>query len=501
MRQKSGERAVVLGGGMAGLLAARVLADFYSCVTVVDRDVLGATSAPRRGVPQGRHVHVLAAGGLPVLETLLPGLTCELVDQGASLVDAQRDVRWWVNGHRLSPGGQDRTATLCVSRPLLEAAVRARIRALAPVEVRDRTDVVGLTATADGRRVTGARLLRAADGSAEEHLPAELVVDATGRGSRAPVWLAELGYERPTEERVPIDVCYATRPYRLPPGALQDAGVLVAPFPGRLRGAALARTEGDGCLVTLAGILGERPPTEPSAWLEWAGSLWSQDVCAAVRHAEPLGDPVAFRFPASVRRRYDRLRSLPEGLLVIGDAVCSLNPFYGQGMTVAALEARALADLLAGGRSPSPQRYARTIARTLEPAWQMTAGGDLAFPAVPGRRTARQRLLGSYVARVQRAAADDPELTRCFVRVAGLVDPPQTLLRPAVLRSLLVHAHVPGRRSSGAPSDAVQAAQILAAALIAPVTAAGTAGALALLIRRWRRRGPRVTGPGSRTQR
>ena len=493
MQQRIGERAVVLGGGLAGLLAARVLADAYEHVSLVDRDALGTDVAPRRGVPQGRHVHVLAAGGLQVLEEHFPGLTTELAGWGAPVLDAQRDVRWFVSGHRLAAGGRGSTMTVSASRPLLEALVRARVRALPSVEIRDRTDVVGLVAVDGGRRIAGVRLLRAADGSAEEHLGADVVVDATGRASRTPAWLIELGYEPPAEDRVRIDLCYATRPYRPRSGALHGtSGILVAPLPGRPRGAALARVEDGRCLVTLAGILGERPPTDPAAWVAWAGSLWSDDLARVLRDAEPLGDPVAFSFPASVRHRYERLRHLPDGLLVIGDALCSLNPFYGQGMSVAALEAQALAELLKGGRRPSPRRYYRAVARVVEPAWQMTAGGDLAFPGVPGRRTARQRLLGAYLVRLHQAAADDPELARGFIRVAGLVDAPVALLRPATLRSVLTAARRRRRRSSrGAPARpgvALPVVLFLCAALIVPVTTVLGATALAVLIRRVRRR-------------
>ncbi|MGY1669145.1 FAD-dependent monooxygenase [Geodermatophilus sp. SYSU D00710] len=496
MQQRIGERAVVLGGGMAGLLAARVLADAYDRVTVVDRDALDEGPAPRRGVPQGRHVHVLGAGGLQVLEDCFPGLSAELAARGVPLLDAQRDVRWFVDGHRLAGGGRGRTVTVSASRPLLEAVVRGRVRTLPTVEVRDRTDVVGLVAAADGRRIAGVRLLRAADGSAEEHLAADLVVDATGRGSRSATWLADLGYQRPPEERVPIDLCYATRSYRPRPEALHGAlGILVAPFPHQHRGAALAMVEDGRCLVTLAGVLGERPPTDPAAWTGWAGSLWSGAVAAALRDAEPDGAAVAFRFPASVRRRYEWLSGLPDGLLVIGDALCSLNPFYGQGMTVAALEAQALAALLRAGRTPSPRRYFRAVARVVDPAWQMTAGGGLAFPGVPGRRTARQRLLGAYVARLHRAAVDDPELTRSFVRVAGLLDPPAALLRPSVLRSVLAAGR---RRAPDAPARAGVAlgtVLFLGAALTVPVVIIVGVTAVALVIRRSRQRTPASAVP------
>ena len=226
MGRQIGDRAVVLGASLAGLLAARVLADAYGQVTVIDRDELPELAMHRRGVPQGRHVHALAARGQQALEELFCGLTAELVAHGVPAGDMLADARLYFSGHRLrqAPTG---LGLLCASRPVLEGHARARVRALPNVAFLDRCDVVGLAATPDGRRVTGARLLRRADSSAEQVLDADLVVDATGRGSRTPLWLQGLGYPRPETEQVRIGLGYATRTYRLPPDALDgDLAIL-----------------------------------------------------------------------------------------------------------------------------------------------------------------------------------------------------------------------------------------------------------------------------------
>jgi 2-polyprenyl-6-methoxyphenol hydroxylase-like FAD-dependent oxidoreductase len=432
MQEALGDRAVVLGGSMAGLLAARVLADAYADVVVVERDELPHAAAHRRGVPQSRHIHGLLARGQQALEELFDGLTAELVDLGAPAGDMLADMRAYFGGHRLQPGPSGLLAVQA-SRPMLEACLRARVRTVPCVEFLDRCDVVGLTTTSDGGRVTGARVVRRLAGSAEQTLTADLVVDATGRGSRTPAWLEMLGYPPPPVERVRIGIGYASRTYRLLPGLLDgDLGVLNAATPDRPRGGALAAMEDDRFIVTLYGILGDHPPTDPAGFADFAATLQFPDINDALREAEPLDEPVPFRHPASVRHRYERLSRFPEGLLVIGDALCTFNPIYGQGMSVVALQALALRAHLQQQTRPQPVRFFRRIGRVVDVPWSMATGGDLAFPNVVGQRTMQMRLLNGYLAKLHAGAAHDPHLGRAFVRVAGLVDPPQALLAPGV---------------------------------------------------------------------
>lgn len=437
------DRAIVLGGSIAGLLAARVLAETHVEVIIVDRDHLGPEAEPRRGVPQARHLHGLLARGQELLEELFPGLTAELVAGGAPVGDMLGNSRVCFGGHRFRQGPSGLTA-LCVSRSTLEAAVRRRVLALPAVHVLGGRDVVGLT-TSRARRVVGARVIARADGSAEEQLPGDLVVDATGRGSRLPRWLETIGSPPPEQERIDIGVGYASRRYRLPPGALgKDLVLLSAPTPARPRGGGLSLIEGDQCLVTLMGVLGDHPPTDPDGFERFAADLALPDVRDALNHAEPLDDPVAFHYPSSTRRRYDRLTRFPDGLAVLGDAVCALNPIYGQGMTVAALEAAALRRHLASGRTPRPRSYLRDIGRISGVAWNMALGADLSFPDVQGPRTPATQLLGWYIGRVQTGATHDPRLGRAFLRVTTLVDPPPMLLRPSVLvRAITANAPSP----------------------------------------------------------
>jgi 2-polyprenyl-6-methoxyphenol hydroxylase-like FAD-dependent oxidoreductase len=431
---------------MAGLLTATVLSRAYGSVTIVERDVLPAGPEHRRGVPQSRHVHALQPSGARILEELLPGLRAEMVAAGALQGDLLGDIRWLFAGRRLSRTDIGQPLVFC-GRPLLEDRVRARVRELPGVEFADGQDVVGLTASADRRRVTGVRV--GAQGSADRVVGADLVVDTTGRGSRAPRWLQELGYEPPAVERMAVDVGYATRSYRIPEGFLGgDRLVLHGWTPHSPRGGGVVAIEGGVHLVTLMGLLGDYPPTDPKAFEEFAETLHFPDVVDAMRAGEPLDDAVAFRYPANVRRRYERVRDFPDGLLVLGDAVCAFNPIYGQGMTSSALQARALGRLLAGGQAPHWRSFFRAAAAAVDDPWNTTTGSDLVFPGVKGRRTPRIRFVNAYLARLHAAAETDPSLSEAFVRVAGLVAPPQSLLRPDRAVKVLLGG---GRRAKARP--------------------------------------------------
>jgi 2-polyprenyl-6-methoxyphenol hydroxylase-like FAD-dependent oxidoreductase len=445
MTDEIADHAVVLGGSITGLLAARVLADAYDRVTVVDRDELAPGATARRGAPQGRHIHGLLARGQQALEELFPGLVAELTRRGAPAGDVLGDARLLLGGHRLARTDAG-LVVLSVSRPLLEDRIRARVRALPGVRFAPPSDAVGLRCSPDRRRVTGARLLRRADASAEEVIDASLVVDATGRGSRAPAWLETLGFGQPKVDRIRVDVGYVTRRYRLSSDALGgDIACVHGPTPDRPRGGALARLEDDIWILTLFGLLGDHPPKDRDGFDAFAASLRFSDLQDAVGAAEPIDGPAAYRFQANVRRRYERMGRFPDGLLVMGDASCSFNPIYGQGMTVAALQALALRDHLTPGTVPCSAHVLRALARVIDDPWEMAIGADLSVPGVDGRRTPGRRIAGAYVRRLQAAAAHDPALARAFMRVTGLVDRPDAILRPAIaLRALR-----PRRRASG----------------------------------------------------
>jgi 2-polyprenyl-6-methoxyphenol hydroxylase-like FAD-dependent oxidoreductase len=416
MSNHHSDRAVVLGGSIAGMLAAAALAQRYSSVTVVERDVLPrpGNRDHRRGVPQGRHVHGLLPQGLRIVEELLPGFTERVLAAGGHQGDILGNTRWYLNGLPLRQAHTG-LAALSASRPLLEGSVRDLALALPNVTLLDGHDVVGVCA--DGGGVTGARVT-SLHGGGSRVMPAGLVVDATGRGSRAPRWLADLGLPVPAEEAVRIDLAYTSRLFDVPDELFDgDIVVVTARFPGQHRSSVMQRLEGGRALVTLAGVQGERAPADLAGFTAYAESLPVSATADVVRAATPAGDAVAFRYPTYVRRRYEQLETVPDGLLVLGDAACAFNPVYGQGMSVAAMCAGALRT------SVEPAAFFAAQAALLDAPWTLAVRADVEGPSEPLRR-------------LQLAAVHDAELAEAFIRVTALVDPPSALSAPWIAQRL-----------------------------------------------------------------
>lgn len=434
-----GNHAIVLGASMSGLLAARVLSDFYRTVTVVERDSLPGEPVNRRGVPQGRHVHALLGRGGQIIDELFPGFLRDLVDAGGVSLDDGDFSKIYVSfgGHTLVRSGvsrQPEAATYLSSRPFLEYHVRRRLYAVANVTILEGHDVVDLIPTADRTRIVGVQVARHADGS-EQRLTADLVVDAMGRGSRTPVLLERLGYQRPTEDHVVVHTTYSSQLLRIPPGLVEQL-VVIGAAPGRPTGLFLSSYENDQWMFTVWGMLDNEPPCDRAGMLEFAYSYAPPHVWAAARAGEPLGDVVRHRMPWSQWRRYDKLQRFPDGLVVCGDAICSFNPVYGQGMTVGALGALALRDCLRSGTHDLARRYFRKAAKSIAIAWRSAAGTDLAFPEVEGRRTLATRAGNRIADWVLGVCSYDVVVAEKFFRVNNFLDPPSRLLHPTFIFAL-----------------------------------------------------------------
>ena len=425
--------AIVIGGSMAGLLAARVLSDHFAQVTLIERDLLPAQVEQRRGIPQGRHTHGLLASGRNVLEELFPGISEALLKSGAVAGDIMRDSRWFFEGACLSRATSGLNGLL-MTRPLLEAAVRQRVLANPKVVRCDGVTVQELVVDRKAGRVTGVR----ADA---QTLSGDLVVDAMGRGSHSPQWLEQLGYEKPSKEAVHIALGYTTRFFRRQLTDLKgDMAVVIPPTPEGKCGGVMLAQEGHRWTVTLIGYFGKYAPAELDGFIAFASTLPARYIHEIVSRNEPLGDAVTARFPASVRRRYEWLQRFPAGYLVFGDALCSFNPIYGQGMSVAALQAVELGKALASADADAglAKIFFRRAAKVVDIPWNIAVGSDLRIPETVGPRTAGVKLINWYISKLHKAGRSDPVPALAFLKVANLLAPAPSIMHPRVAVRVLL---------------------------------------------------------------
>ncbi|MET7453516.1 FAD-dependent oxidoreductase [Streptomyces sp. NPDC005574] len=429
--------AVVLGGSLAGMLAARALASVAERVVVIERDALPAGPEPRRGLPQARHVHQLWSGGARALEDLLPGVTERLREAGAHRLPVTTDMV------ALSPKGwyrrwdESHFMLLC-GRDLLDATVRAQVLADDRVELVDRAEVLGVEGTDAG--VTGVRI-REHD-AAERVVGGGLVVDATGRASRAARWLTDLGLPEPGRREVDSGLAYASRLYRAPQAARDGFPVVTvmadprAGGPGR--GGVLMPVEDGQWLVTLLGTRGGEPSADTADFGRWAREELRHPILAELTdRAEPLSEVTFTRTTANRRWLYERMPVWPENFAVVGDALAAFNPAYGHGMSVAAQEAVALRDVVRrhGWGSPGlARRLQKAVARPAGAAWDLAVGQDVFFPgATEAGPTRWERLLAAYVDRLTLTATGNGRVARKVTDVMSLERGPEVLLAPRIL--------------------------------------------------------------------
>lgn len=421
-------RAVILGGSMAGLAAAKVVSGMFDDVTVIERDPLPDAPVPRNGAQQTNHPHVLLEAGRTTLEDFFPGFSEEIIRNDGLMVDAATEMQYYENGGFFADG-PNQLPMLCASRALFEHIVRERVRNLPNVDISDGCRFVNYTFES-GDGVTGVRY-RDENGD-EVTLSAELVVDATGRTSRTPNWLEENGFEAPDEDEVTVNVTYSTIRLDRPP---DDRTVLfVPPSPPRTRGVAAIPIEDNRWEFIVQGIHGDDTPTDPDAFCEFATSFPVTKAGRLPIEHEWISEEVHhYPFPSSIRRHYDDLTAFPDGLVVTGDAIASFNPVYGQGMSVAALDALMLHHTLAeNGLDGLALEFFPRITDHIEQVWRLAVGADFEFPQTTGPKPRGTDVFNRYVNRLIRRAHSDGKLTDAFYRVFRLEQPATSLLRPDI---------------------------------------------------------------------
>jgi 2-polyprenyl-6-methoxyphenol hydroxylase-like FAD-dependent oxidoreductase len=415
---RRGNHAIVIGASIAGLCAARVLADFYDRVTVFERDDLPDGPANRAAVPQGKHVHLLMARGAQEFDTHFPGLLDDMVAAGVPILENRPDcIHFGAAGHVLGTHHrlQDEFTAYVPSRPQLEWQIRRRVTTIPNVEV-VHASVSEPTYDNARQRVTGIAL------DSGDTVEADLVVDAAGRSTRLPVWLAQWGFERPREDTVDVGIGYATHQLHIPDGLIAEKVVVAGASRDQPLGLGMLCYEDGTWALTTFGVAKVEPPHDFAGMCALADEIVPAHVAAAIRQGKPIGDVAFHKYPTSRWRRYDKLDRMPAGILPFGDAVASFNPTFGQGMTMTSLQAGHLRRALETPTGELAREFNRATAKTTYPVWTMNAIGDLVLHRAAGPMPWWYRPVGNLFDQFLGAAETDPVLAEWFLRRFSLLD-------------------------------------------------------------------------------
>ncbi|MGP1386320.1 MAG: FAD-dependent oxidoreductase [Thainema sp.] len=461
--------AVVIGSGIAGLLAARVLTDHVDRVTIVERDRISSAPQARPGTPQSRQIHVLLTQGSRLLEDLFPGLMQDLADVGAPAVDWTADTLW-LGPEGWMPRSDSGLTTRTCSRICLEWHLRQRLHQNPRIDWQERTTVKTLLTDTMRSQIVGVQLHHL-DSDQDSALATDLVIDASGRNSQLPQWLTELGYTPPEETKINSFLGYSTRWYRIPAAQTQDwkVAMISAKPPHHSRAAILYPVERDQWALLLAGMGGDYPPTDEAGFMEFAQSLRHSAIADMIETADPISPIYAYRRTENRWCHYEALSRFPAGLVALGDSVCAFNPVYGQGMTVAALSARLLGDCLQqhplNGNQDTKLRsltkldrqFRRKLGRLLKEPWMMATSEDFRWPTTVGAQpSGLVRMMHRYLDLLFIAVTDSPRIQRILLEVFHMVKPPTALFQPFIVWRVmkLLLGLQPGRPVNLSPLDA-----------------------------------------------
>lgn len=462
MTTNATQHAIVIGGSIAGLMAARALTDYFERVTIIERDMLPDGPDFRKGVPQAHHPHALLKRGERIMEAYFPGLVKEVKDAGAITVNFGSDARWRQFGEWRVTYKTDLDSVAC-SRPLLEGAIRSRLAANPKVTFMQECDAVNLVADEGKTHATGVKVTSRDPKRAEITVMADLVVDASGRHSRAPKWLADLGYTAPEETVVNSFPGYATRIYKRREGFSWKLLYMQPSAPDQSRGAIIIPMEGDRWHVTLIGINKDYPPTDEEGFMAFARSLPSPELYDAIKDAEPLSPIWGYREAENRLYHYHTLPHYLDNFVVLGDAVYAFNPVYGQGMTVASMAAQELGETLRAqlatgkGLTGLAGTFQQRLAKQIAFPWEIATGEDMRWSACEGGKAPTnpiQILVQKYIAQVLLTTNRDPYVLDVFIRLQNMIESPAVLFKPGVMMRVFasMNARRKAKKLAGTPS-------------------------------------------------
>lgn len=434
-----GKKAVVLGGSISGILSARVLSDFFEEVIIIEKDQQSALKQVRRSVPQGRHLHVLLETGLQVMDELFPGFSNILIEKGSSIIDSQNDVSWY-HFNVWKKRYKSKLRLALQSRPLLEHLLREKLLDQCKnVTMITDTRVIGLIHDETIDRITEVKIANN-DNRDNQTIKCDFIVDAMGRGSTCDSWLKELGFKTPESKSIHIGMGYTSLLLKPNKPIVKDwKALFIHPYPpyNTKYGAIIPQEKDENgeerYMVALSGCLDDHAPKNLNGFLNFANSLDSHEISEFIRNAVPVSDFSYYRSNKNTRKYYEKLKHLPKGIVSIGDAILVPNPIYGQGMTVASLEAKTLYETLSKGLKDVEKRYYNKIEPLLDFAWDITSGENFRFPEVEGKRSIKIIAQNIYSKHLFILAGTEEKVWDGFVHVLLFLKHPMSIFRPYMI--------------------------------------------------------------------
>lgn len=439
-------KAIIIGGGISGKLAARVLSDFFQEVTILERDSEPHGPFPRKGAPQGEHIHALLFAGANGLEELFPGITEKFNASGAVKIDSTRDIAWFHHGVWKRRFAGDST-TILQTRPHLEWHIEQYVKRIPNVTIQYNQNVRNFLYSEEENRITGVEITDGSDSASTIH--ADLIVDASGVSSLSSRWLKKREVHIP-EETVKIDLSYYTKTVQLPDNPKRDWSIkLVYPNPPFEKiGGGISKVEGNRYLVTFMGYHNEIHEKEilksDNDFIEIAKNLPKLDIYQELKNATALSSTSTFRVPSIAWRRIDKVNNFPNGLLMIGDTICRIDPFFGQGMSIAIIEALALKKLLTS-QNYTNQTFHQQAMKIISPIWNMVITEDFRYPATMGKKPTGLSIQQWYAKNIFLLSSENKDIYNSFIQVMHLLRPTSTLMHPRIIKSVLKRAFTNNR--------------------------------------------------------